>query len=152
MPKIDGRTMMAEPLWTMLPNKVAKIGGHERIIREDIEAIIQQEVRANNRDRNILDTQLSEYGASNILLPPLVEPPQRPSTPVRASKLMDEAPETPTTGNAIQPLVKNSVPPQVTQLSTFARSILTQTYPLTTCNSKKWVEPTPLKFQHHTVK
>jgi hypothetical protein len=58
-------------------------------------------------------------GANNLLLPPLTESLQRPSTPVRVSELMDKAPETPKTVNAIQPLVKNYVPPQVTQLITF---------------------------------
>jgi hypothetical protein len=64
-------------------------------------------------------SQLSEYGANNILFTPLVEPIQRPSTPVRVSEPMDEAPETPKTGKVIQPLVKNSVPPQVIQLNRF---------------------------------
>jgi hypothetical protein len=65
---------------------------------------------------------------------------------------MDEAPETPETGNVIQPLVKNSVPSQVTQLSTFERSRLTQYDPLSTLNTKKWVDPDPIQFQHRTVK
>jgi hypothetical protein len=65
---------------------------------------------------------------------------------------MDEAPETPKTGNVIQPLVKNSFPPQVTQLSTFEWSRLTQSDPLSTFNPKKWVVPDPMQFQHRTVK
>jgi hypothetical protein len=65
---------------------------------------------------------------------------------------MDEDPETPKTGNVIQPLVKNYVPPQVTQLITFERSRLTQYDPLSTFNTKKWVEPAPMQFQHRTVK
>jgi predicted nucleic acid-binding Zn finger protein len=65
---------------------------------------------------------------------------------------MDEAPETPKTGNVIQPLVKNSVPTQVTQLSTFERSSLTQYDPLSTFNTKKWLDPAPMQFQHRTVK
>jgi hypothetical protein len=97
-------------------------------------------------------SQLIEYGATNLLLPPLVEPLQRPSTPVRVSELTDEAPETPKTGNIIQPLVNNYVPPQVTQLSTFERSRMTRSDPLSTFNPKKWVDPVPMKFQHRTVK
>jgi hypothetical protein len=127
MPKIDGRTMTAEPFWTMSENKAANIGGHERNIMEDIHAIIHQEVRATDTDSTISAAQLSMYGANNILFPPLAEPLQRPSTPVRVSEPMDDYPETPKTGNVIQRLVKNSVPPQVTQFHTFARSRLTQT-------------------------
>jgi hypothetical protein len=63
---------------------------------------------------------------------------------------MDEAPETPKTGNVIQPLVKNYVPPQVTQLITFERFRLTQSHPLSKFNPKRWVDPAPMKFQHHT--
>jgi hypothetical protein len=70
----------------------------------------------------------------------------------RVSEATDEAPKTPKTGNAIQPLVKNYVPPQVTQLNTFERSRLTQSDPLSTFNPKKWVVPAPMKFQHRTVK
>jgi hypothetical protein len=65
---------------------------------------------------------------------------------------MDEAPETPKTGNVIQPLVNNYVPPQVTPLSTFERSRMTQSDPLSTFNPKKWVVPAPMQFQHRTVK
>jgi hypothetical protein len=97
-------------------------------------------------------SQLSEYGVNNLLMPPLVEPSQRPSTPVQVSEPMDEAPETHTTGNAIQPLVKNFVPPQVTQLSTFERSRLTLSDPFSTFNPKKWVTPESMQFQHCTVK
>jgi hypothetical protein len=85
-------------------------------------------------------------------MPPLVEPSQRPSKPFQVSEPMDEAPETPKTGNVIQPLVKNSVPPQVTQSITFERSMLTLSYPLSTFNPKKWVTPAPMQFQHRTVK
>jgi hypothetical protein len=97
-------------------------------------------------------SQLIEYGANNILLTPLVEPIQRPSTPVRVSEPMDEAPETPKTENVIQPLVNNSVPPQVTQLSTFERSRLTLSDPLSTFNPNKWVNPSPMQFQNRTFK
>jgi hypothetical protein len=65
---------------------------------------------------------------------------------------MDEAPETPKTGNVIQPLVNNSVPPRVTQLSIFERYRLTQSDPFSTFNPKKWVDPAPMKFQNCTVK
>jgi hypothetical protein len=65
---------------------------------------------------------------------------------------MGEAPETPKTGNVIQPLVKNSVPPHVTQLSTFERSRLTQYNTLSTFNTKKLVDPAPMQFQYRTAK
>jgi hypothetical protein len=96
--------------------------------------------------------QLSEYGANNLLLPPLEESLQRPYTPVRVSEPMDDDPETPKTGNIIQPLVKNSVPSQVTHLITLAIFRMTYTDPLITFNLKKWVEPVPMKFQYRTVK
>jgi hypothetical protein len=95
---------------------------------------------------------LSEYGANNLLLPPLADPLQRPSIPVRVSEPMDEDPETPKTGNVIQPLINNSFPPQVTQLSTFEWSRLTQYDPLSPFNPKKWADPAPMQFQHRTVK
>jgi hypothetical protein len=82
----------------------------------------------------------------------MTEPLQRPSTQVRVSEQMEEAPATPKTRNVIQPLVKNSVPPQVTQLSTFEWSRLTQYDPLSTLHTKKWVDPAPMQFQHRTVK
>jgi hypothetical protein len=127
-------------------NKAAKIGYHERTIRKYSNVIMQQEVWAKDMDCDMSATQLSEYGANNILFPPLAEPIQRPSTTVIVSGPMDEAPETPNTGNGIQPLVKNYVPPQMTQLSTFDISRLTQADPLITFNSKKWVDPAPMKF------
>jgi hypothetical protein len=65
---------------------------------------------------------------------------------------MDDAPETPMTGNVMQPLVNNSFTPQVTQLSTFERSRLTLSDPLYKFNPKKWVNPAPMQFQHRTVK
>jgi hypothetical protein len=43
MPKIEGRTSMAEPLWTILQNKAAKIGDHESTTVQDSDTIIQQE-------------------------------------------------------------------------------------------------------------
>jgi hypothetical protein len=136
MPEIEGRTMTAESFWTMSQNKAAKTGDHKSTIMKDSDAIIHQEGWAKDTDTDcdMSDSQLNKYGANNILLPPLVEPLQRPYTPVRVSEPMDEAPETPKTGNFIQPLVNNYVPPQVTQLSTFDRYRLTQSDPLITLN------------------
>jgi hypothetical protein len=125
---------------------------HESNTMQDSNTIMQQEGWTKENDCYTSASQLSEYGANNLLLPPLAEPLQRPSTPVRFSESMDEAPETPKTGNAIKPLVKNSVPPQVTQLSTFERSRMTQYDPLSTFNTKKWVDPAPMQFQHRTFK
>jgi hypothetical protein len=127
---------MAEPLWTILQNKAAKVVHHESNTIQDSNTIMQQEGCTKEHDCDTSTLQLSEYEANNLLLPPLVEPLQRPSTPVRVSELMEEDPETPKTGNVIQPLVKNSVPPQVTQLSTFERSRLTQYDPLSTFNKE----------------
>jgi hypothetical protein len=45
MPKIDGWNMSAVPLWTLFQNKVDKTVGHEQIIGEDRDAIMQQEER-----------------------------------------------------------------------------------------------------------
>jgi hypothetical protein len=137
---------MDEPLWTILQNKAEKVVDHES------NTIMQQEGCTTDNDCETSASQSSEYGANNLLLSPLVEPLQRPSTPVRVSEPMDEAPETPKTGNVIQPLVKNSVPPQLTQLITFERSRLTQYNLLSTFNTKKWVDPSPMQCQHHTVK
>jgi hypothetical protein len=66
MPKIDGRTMTAEPFWNMSQNEAAKIRDHERIIREDSDVIIQQEVRENDTDITMSAAQLSDYGANNF--------------------------------------------------------------------------------------
>jgi hypothetical protein len=58
-----------------------------------------------------------------------------PSTPIQdSSQPMEETPDTPKTDNIIQPLVKNAPPPQVSKLSTFTRSNLTQTDILITFN------------------
>jgi hypothetical protein len=119
MPKSEGRTSMAEPLWTILQNKVAKVGDHERNTMQDSSTIMQQEGWTKDNDCDTSASQLSEYGVNNLLFPPLADPLQRPSTPVRVIEPMDEAPETPKKGNVIQPLVSNSVPPQVTQLMSF---------------------------------
>jgi hypothetical protein len=119
MPKIEYRNSTSEPLWNILQTKAAKIGEQESTIMNDLYTTMYQEGWIKDTDCDTLASHLSEYGANTILLPPLVEPLQRPSTPVRVREQMDKAPETPKTVNAIQPLVKNSVPPQVTQLSTF---------------------------------
>jgi hypothetical protein len=117
--KIEGRTSISEPLWSILQTKASKIGEQESTIINNIYTTMQQEGWTKDKDFDMAASQLSEYGANNLLLPPLVEPLQRPSTPVRVSEPMDEAPETTKTGNVIQPLVRNCVPPQVAQLSTF---------------------------------
>jgi hypothetical protein len=43
IPKIEGRTSMAEPLWTILKNKVAKVVDHESNTMQDSNTIMQQE-------------------------------------------------------------------------------------------------------------
>jgi hypothetical protein len=50
MPKIEGRNSMAEPLWTILQNKVAKKGDYESNIMKDSDAIMQQEVCTKDTD------------------------------------------------------------------------------------------------------
>jgi hypothetical protein len=94
MPKIEGMTSMDEPLWIILQNKVAKIEDHECTTMQDNYTIMQQAVCKKDMDCDMLASQLREYEASNLLLPPLAEPLQRPSTPVRIIEMMDEAPET----------------------------------------------------------
>jgi hypothetical protein len=136
----------------ILQNKAAKVVDHEINTMQDSNTIMQQEGWKKYNDCDTSASQLRKYGANNLLLPPLAEPLQRPSTLVRFSEPMYEAPETPKAGNVIQPLVKNSVPPQVTQLSTFELSRLTQYDPLSTFNTKKRVDPYQMKFQHRTVK
>jgi hypothetical protein len=143
---------MAEPLWTILQNKAAKVLDHESTTMQDSDTIMHQAGWKKDTDCDMLASQLSKYGAYNILLPPLLESLQRPSTPVRVSEPMDEAPETPKTANVIQPLVNNYVPSQVTQLRTFERSRMTQYDPLSTFNTKKWVDLAPIQFQHRTNK
>jgi hypothetical protein len=152
MPKIEGMTIMAEPLWTILQNKAAKVVHHESSTLQDSNTIMHQEGWTKDNDFDTSASQLSEYWANNLLLPPLAEPLQQPSTMVRVSEPMYEAPETPKTGNVIQPLVKNYIPPQVTQLSIFERSRLTKYDPLSTFNTKKWLDPAPMQFKHRTVK
>jgi hypothetical protein len=43
MPKIDGRTSTAEPLWTILQNKAANIGDNESTTMKDSNTIMHQE-------------------------------------------------------------------------------------------------------------
>jgi hypothetical protein len=43
MPKSEGMTSMAEPLWTILQNKAAKVGYHESNTMQDSNMIMQQE-------------------------------------------------------------------------------------------------------------
>jgi hypothetical protein len=86
---------------------------------KDSNTIMQKEGWTKDTNCDMSASQLREYGAKNLLLPLLVEPLQRPSTPVTVSEPMDEAPETPNTGNVIKTLVHNSVPHQVIQLITF---------------------------------
>jgi hypothetical protein len=138
MPKSKGRTSMAEPLWTTLQNKVAKVGDHESNTMQDSNTFMQQEGWTHENVCDTSDSQLNEYRANNLLLPPMAEPLQRPYTPVKFSEPMEEDPATPKTGHVIQPLVKNYVPPQVTQLSTFERSRLNQSDPFSTFNPKKF--------------
>jgi hypothetical protein len=54
MPKIDGRTSTAEPLWTILQNKAAKIGDHESTTRKDSDMIMQQEGCTKDTDCDML--------------------------------------------------------------------------------------------------
>jgi hypothetical protein len=85
MPKIDERTSTAEPLWTIVQNKASKIGDRESTTSKDSDTIMQHEGWTKDMEYDMSASQLSEYGSKNILLPPLVEPLQRPSTPVRVS-------------------------------------------------------------------
>jgi hypothetical protein len=42
MPKIEGSTSMAEPLWTILQNKATKVGYHESNTMQDSDTVMQQ--------------------------------------------------------------------------------------------------------------
>jgi hypothetical protein len=89
MLKIEGRTSTSEPLWNILQTKAANIGEQESTIMNKSDTNMQQEGWAKENDCEMSESQLSEYGDNNILLPPLVEPIQRPLTSVRVSELMD---------------------------------------------------------------
>jgi hypothetical protein len=119
MPKSEGMTSMAEPLWSILQNKADKVGDHESNTMKDSDMIMQRGGCRKDMDCDMPASKLSEYGANNIVLSPLEQPLHRPYTPVTVSEPMDEAPATHTTGDVIQHLVKKYVPPQVTQLGTF---------------------------------
>jgi hypothetical protein len=72
VPKIEGRTSTSEPLWTILQNKAAKIRDQEITIMNNIDTTMQQEGWTKDTDCDISGSQLSEYGARNLLLSPLV--------------------------------------------------------------------------------
>jgi LysM repeat protein len=59
---------------------------HEINTMKDSNTIMQKEVWTKDNYCDTSASQLSEYGANNLLLPPLTEPLQRPSTPVRVSE------------------------------------------------------------------
>jgi hypothetical protein len=88
MPKSEGRTSMVEPLWTILQNKATKVVDHESNIMQDGNMIMNQEGWTKDNDCDTSASQLSKYGANNILLPPLAKPLQRASTPVRVHRWM----------------------------------------------------------------
>jgi hypothetical protein len=67
---------MAEPLWTILQNKAANVGDHESNTMQDSNTIMQQKGWTKDNYCETSASQLSEYGAKNILLPPLEEPLQ----------------------------------------------------------------------------
>jgi hypothetical protein len=67
---------MAEPLWTILQNKAAKVVDRESNTMQDSYTIMQQEDWTKDNDRDTSASQLNEYGTSNLLLPPLAEPLQ----------------------------------------------------------------------------
>jgi hypothetical protein len=83
MPKSEGRTSMAEPMWTILQNKAAKVGDPESTTMKDSDTIIQQAGWTKDTDCDTSASQLSEYVANNLLLPPLAESLQQPSTLVK---------------------------------------------------------------------
>jgi hypothetical protein len=73
MPKSEGRTSMAEPLCTILQKNAAKVVDHESNTMQDSNTIMQQEGWTKDNDSDTSASQLSEYGANNLLLPPLEE-------------------------------------------------------------------------------
>jgi hypothetical protein len=77
MHKSEGRTSMAEPMRTILQNKAAKVVDHESNTMQDSNTIMQQEGWTKDNDCETSASQLSEYGANNLLLPPLGDPLQR---------------------------------------------------------------------------
>jgi hypothetical protein len=71
MPKSEGMTSMAETLWTILQNKASKVGDHESNTMQDSDTIMHQEGWTKYNDCDTSASQLSEYGDTNLLLPPL---------------------------------------------------------------------------------
>jgi hypothetical protein len=69
--KIEGRTSTSEPLWNVLYNKATKIGDQESTIMNNNDNTIHQEGWTKDTNCDMSASQLSEYGANNILLPPL---------------------------------------------------------------------------------
>jgi hypothetical protein len=136
--------MMDLPLWTLFQNKVDKKVGHGKIIREDSDAIMHQEVSENDKDSIMPVGQISDYGANNLLLPPLTEPLQHLHQLDSVSRLMRL--------QRHQRQAMLSILSQVTHLRIFDRSSLIHTDLFITFNSKKWVEPVPMRLQHRTVK
>jgi hypothetical protein len=63
---------MAGPLWTILQNKAAKVVDHESNTIQDSNTIMKQEFWKKDNDCDTSASQLSEYGANNLLFPPLV--------------------------------------------------------------------------------
>jgi hypothetical protein len=59
VPKIEGRTSMAEPVWTILQNKAAKIGDHESTTMKDSDTIMQQSGYTKDTDCDMSASQLS---------------------------------------------------------------------------------------------
>jgi hypothetical protein len=59
MPQSEGRTSMAEPLWTILQNKVAKVVDHESNTMQDSNTSMQQEGWTNDNDYDTSASQLN---------------------------------------------------------------------------------------------
>jgi hypothetical protein len=83
MTKSEGRSIIAEPLWTILQNKAAKVVDRKSKTMQDSNTIMQQEGWTKDNDCDTSSSQLIKYGANNLLFPPLEDPLQRRSTPVR---------------------------------------------------------------------
>jgi hypothetical protein len=67
MPKSEGRTSMAKPLWNILQNKAAKVVDHGSTTMQDSNRIMQKEGWTKENDCDTSASQLREYGANNIL-------------------------------------------------------------------------------------
>jgi hypothetical protein len=76
MPNIECRTSTSETFWTILQNRAAKKGYQESTIMKDSDTIMQQEGWTKDTYCYMSASQMREYGANNLLLPPLVEPLQ----------------------------------------------------------------------------